>query len=545
MEILLVAPRYHNRNVIDYNYPFPLGLGYIAAAVKRAGFRLQCLNMNHCAGTIEDILNAAMDAQRYDIVLTGNNSLGFATTARMLNAIKTHPTRPTTVLGGPIITTEPELVMQYTKSDYGVIGEGEVTIVDLLDCIGNDRDPDRVRGIAYRRSEKIRFTEHRMPPNDLDTIPFPDLDAFDFESWIDNKHPNDNQYQMCLDDPRPYMILGSRGCPFNCTFCYHENSYRERSIRNSFQEIDVAVRTYRANLICFADDCFAAKRERLEAFCDRMRALRGSVSWPLKWSCQLTVKGLSTETLKLLKESGCDSVSYGFESYSPTVLRSMKKPISPEEIDFAFESTLREGISIQANFIFGDPAETLETAHETIRYWQSKCFGQVNLGFVKPYPGSRIYDLCLQRKLIKNKLYYLENGIENILEMNMTKLSDGQFRRLARYIFHLTRTQYRYVLVKRLRRNGDTYSLRIKCPFCRKKLWYRNIALDNVYDYSFGVFCRHCGKRYFAMGMLARLALVYFTVRYYAAALAIFVLDGCTRPEGPGSACCENGSDRL
>ena len=84
----------------------------------------------------------------------------------------------------------------------------------------------------------------------------------------------------------------------------------------------------------------------------------------------MSVNNVDDELLRILKDSGCKVVSYGFESISDDVLKSMKKPITAEKIDNALKLTLKQGLAIQANFIFGDIAETKSTAYETLNYWK-------------------------------------------------------------------------------------------------------------------------------------------------------------------------------
>ena len=116
-------------------------------------------------------------------------------------------------------------------------------------------------------------------------------------------------------------------------------------------------------------------KKRLLEFCDGIKKLKSEISWDLKWSPQLTVHSVDGDLLKIMKEAGCELISYGFESFSPIVLKSMGKPITPQQIDNAIKETLKAKIAIQANFIFGDIAETKETAEETLNYWKNHCKG--------------------------------------------------------------------------------------------------------------------------------------------------------------------------
>src|SRR3972149_3458573 len=120
---------------------------------------------------------------------------------------------------------------------------------------------------------------------------------------------------MDFDYPRIYPILCSRGCPYKCTFCYHYERYRARSLDNIMEEISSAVKRYRANIIAVNDECFGLKKDYLYEFCNRMKKIRDETPWELKWVCQMTVRSVDRDRLTALKEAGCYMISYGFESF--------------------------------------------------------------------------------------------------------------------------------------------------------------------------------------------------------------------------------------
>ncbi|MDO8516834.1 MAG: radical SAM protein, partial [Nanoarchaeota archaeon] len=376
-KILIIVPRYSFSDKKDYCYTFLMGLAYILAVLKKNGYETDCLNLNHYDGPIKETVNKALNKKDYDFIGIGDS----ITSKNIIQIIKEHKSTPKVILGGIVTTTLPELCFNDLNPDFGVIGEGEETIIELLDSLEKNKNIEKVNGIIYKENKKLIITEKRNANKDLNRIPFPELESMEFKEYLDN-----SKADIFLDYPRNYCILGSRSCPFQCTFCCHDiyNTYRTRTMDNIMEELDLMVKKYKINLISIYDDCFAIDKKRLEEFCKRITKLRKEISWELKWKVQITVINVNTEILKMMKDAGCICISYGFESYSSDILKSMKKNITPEQIDYAFKETLKASIAIEANFIFGDIAETTETAKITLDYWKNNANGQINLIFIIP-----------------------------------------------------------------------------------------------------------------------------------------------------------------
>ncbi|MBU2633624.1 MAG: B12-binding domain-containing radical SAM protein [Nanoarchaeota archaeon] len=505
MKILMIVPKYRLTNYKDYGYFFPLGLAYISAVIKRAGYELDCLNLNHFEGKIKDIIKSQLENKSYDIVCTGYLAIGYAIMEKIINAVKNNLPDAKIILGGAIITTEPELMLDSLNVDYGVMGEGEATIIELLDCIKNNNDLSNVDGICYKDKEKnFILTNQRKPIGDLDSLPIPDLDGLGFKEYLDNQTCQFGNSSFGLYDyPRQYQILCSRGCPNHCTFCYHIlKKYRVRSLDSIFDEIESAIKKYNINFIFLEDDLFSINKERLFDFCKRMKALNERISPKVGWFCSLTVRNIDDSLLSILKDAGCQVIGYGFESYSQKVLNSMKKPITPEEINNAFHKTMNVGIAIQGNFIFGDTAETKETVRETIDWWKKNTSGQISLEYIQPYPGSEIYNRCIKKGIIKDKLDFIKNKLPFINWFNMT---DKEIKELKDELLGMKK-YYAYAVplkIKKTKRN--IYELKVECPSCKKIIEYKNTFIDNRFRFTIIAYCRKCFFRFFIFSWLKRI----------------------------------------
>ncbi|MBT4165919.1 radical SAM protein [archaeon] len=500
MKILLIIPRYLLTDKPNYEYSFPLGLAYISASMKKQRYEVDCLNLNHLNGKIDKILTRKLKLKNYEIICTGHIGIGYRVLEKIIQTIRDYSSNSKIILGGAIITPEPKLIFESLKPDYAVIGEGETTIIELLKTIKNKTSPEKVNGIIFKKDKKTIITKPREAIKNIDELPIPDFEGMDFEKQLNNMSANNSPYGL-FDYPRVYPIMCSRGCPFQCTFCYHclGIRYRERSIENVMQELRKNVKKYQINLIALYDDLFSINKERLYKFCDEIKNLIKELDWECKWTCQLSVRNIDDEMLKKLKEAGCYAVSFGFESYSQKVLNSMKKPITPELIDRAINLTKKHKMIVQGNFIFGDRAETKETAKTTLDYWKKNCSEQIYLGFIQPYPGSEIYNHCIKKEIIKDKLDFIKNHMNETNWFNMTdNMTDSEVLELKKDILEARRKYSSYVVPTKFKKEKKhkRYSLLIKCPGCKKKMIYKNFFIEDKLVFTQWSSCKNCKRRF-------------------------------------------------
>jgi len=518
MNILMAVPKYNLSKKKDYNYSIPLGLAYILATMKKAGYSVECFNLNHYDGKVEELLNCKLNKKRYDIVCSGGNSLIYPVIKIICDTVNRHVSHPKMIIGGPIITSEPKLMFDLLKPYVAVIGEGEKTIVELIKAIKLNKHLDKIDGIIFKNSKnEICATKPRDQIKNIGLITFPDLEGIEFCKKIGNSHCNDSWINQVFDYPKTYSILGSRGCPFNCTFCWHDVRYRARSIGNIIKELSFAIEKYDINNIEIYDDCFSANKERLYLFCKKIKKLSKKFKRELKWSCQLLVNTVDKDMLKIMKDAGCNNISYGFESYSSIVLKSMRKPITPQQIDKVLNETLEGGIAIQGNFIFGDIAETKETARETLSYWKKNSqTRQISLGFVQPYPGSELYKYCLRKRIIKDKMDYIQNYMGPDSRFNMTaKMSNKEVEELSVALLDYFRRYFKFitpVYMKKMIPRSRIYEIKIKCPFCNKETVYSNCFVENKFTYGFHIICRQCNMRSVLVGPIKKIAYKNYTI---------------------------------
>lgn len=485
MRILAVAPE----SVI-----FPVGLSYIAAALKASGHAVTGVLLRQGKPL-------RVDRSSYDFVAVG----GLATQLREIErvaAVAQEADVPL-ILGGGIVTSEPELVTRHLMPRYAVLGEGEQTIVRLLHALERGDPIDPIPGIARVVNGQFVSTGTSPPVADLDALPLPDYDCFGFSAHLDGIRASDLYYYNIFDRIRPYPVVASRSCPFQCTFCWHPlgKKYRQRSIDSIMRELEVRVPQYRINFLEVLDELFSYDEGRVNEFCARLKALAARLPWELKWGCQLRIDHLTGAMLDALEDSGCATISYGFESASPAVLKSMKKRTTPQQIENAIELTHARRLGIQGNFIFGDRAETRQTARETLAFWRRKADAGIYLDFIIPAPNCELYRYCLNQGIIRDRIDFLRHLGSRVY--NMTGMPMRAFIDLQVEVFRAKTRHVRHSTPRRMDRDG----VDVRCPHCGTVVAYRNFTPSSILPYSkrvpirwrpvnHDVYCRHCLRRF-------------------------------------------------
>lgn len=496
MKALLVVPRYVDRS--GQSYEFPLGLAYISSALKSKGFTVEGLNLNHSDAAPEKLIQEAVIKSEIDVVLTGGLSIHYLQIEQILAAAKKFP-KMRTVLGGGILSSNPSLVFEALKPDYGVLFEGEETIVELAKTFENNKDVSEVKGLIYWQNSRPVVTDAREPIADLDSICWPDYVGLEASKYLDSQMTNDSHYYYPFDYPRVLPMIASRSCPFNCTFCFHPlgNKYRVRSLNDFFGELEQLKEKFNLNMVTVYDELFGYSGERLNDFCSRMKATG------LKWTAQIRVgTKLNDDSMNMLKESGLVCLGFGLESACDRVLESMKKHTTVQQMEHILALTQKHKIGIQGNFIFGDIAETEETARETIDWYKRHRSYQIALTPIYAYLGTEFYQIAKEKGLIHDELEFQKTKYPLV---NVSKLSNSQYSELLKQLIELnieTRRMGKAQILKMKKASssnkGVIYDLTVRCPFCKSINHFARFNIDSLTDLdSEGsqTACRICNQR--------------------------------------------------
>jgi anaerobic magnesium-protoporphyrin IX monomethyl ester cyclase len=363
----------------------------------------------------------------------------------------------------------------------------------LLSCCGASP------GKEIQRLSTGSYTE---PPMERESKPIPGdrpqmSNRYRTPSWTDSNT------QRCWRMSIPIRLHITRLAiilAFKCTFCWHSDKYRARSIDDIVAELRWAIQRYRVDHLVLYDDCFSLKKERIYEFCSKVKLLCVELNWRLEWRCSLLVSSVDADLLDVMKGAGCSTIGFGFESYHPAVLKSMRKPSTPDQIKRAYQLTRAAGIEVMGFFLFGDTAETNESARTTLEYWKENCEGQVGLMFVQPYPGSEIYDRAVKLGVIRDRLEYIEKDMCNDNYFNVTsQMSDAEICSLRQDVLRARSRHMPAKIPMRICKDGtreNVFEVKIRCPFCQRIITYKNCLIEHRYTFGFDLTCRHCYMRY-------------------------------------------------
>jgi anaerobic magnesium-protoporphyrin IX monomethyl ester cyclase len=397
--IMLIYPFFiptHDRSV--FRFP-PLGLAYIAASLREAGYTvhiLDCTFLDRSTALAQAISQKADVIGIYCMVTMRDDCLWFARNlrnhCRML------------IAGGPLPTCDPDPFL--TDFDYIVHGEGEQTVTELIAASLQGNDVSQVKGIVYRQAQITAAAAPGDPivspvrpfNKDLDRIPFPARDLL----------PNADYIQL---GKRKYgysitTIMSTRGCPYECDFCSNVifgGSYRERTPENVVDEIEQVLRLG-YDRISFADDVFTLNRQRVMKICAEIHARE----LQFQWECLGRVDSMDYDTAVAMKNAGCKKIYFGIESGNDEILRVMNKKITTATARSAVEAAHLAGLEVGGFFILFYPGETDETVLETLHLANSLPLDYVGLTIPYPLPGTALH----QR--LKDRLKNIDHPENNI-----------------------------------------------------------------------------------------------------------------------------------
>ena len=479
MNYLIVMPIL--TEIFDQSYSFPLGIAYVAASLKQTGRNVITYNLNYKPGTIKENLEKVIHENQIDVIATGGLTAQYWQLERILAAAREVKPEIITWVGGGIITSAPEAAMEALSiADYGMIGEGEATICELAEVAEGKRAPHTVKGLIFQENGGWTVTEPRPEIMDLDALPFPDYAGFSFGELLD-KEPTDI---YALNQGRFGMVSFGRSCPFNCTFCFHPSGarYRKRSIDSVFQEIDYLIEHYHIKNIAVTDELFVRKIEDAREFCRRISE-RG-----IGFVISLRVDMVNREMLTLLRDSGCLSIGFGLESADNSILTSMKKHITVEQIDYAMGLCHELGLNCMGNFIFGDQNETVETAMNTVNWWKAHPQYRIALHMIILYPGSELYRLAVARGIIGDQVEFIKKGCP---VTNVSKMSEQEYRGIELMTSMLNQGRTDRLEDVQVEHTGfGKAALTGNCPCCGAKNIWKN---QDVFRSLGNIVCDSCG----------------------------------------------------
>ncbi|MCU0575803.1 MAG: B12-binding domain-containing radical SAM protein [Desulfobacterota bacterium] len=352
----------------------PLGLAYAAAACEAAGATVRIFDFI-VSKYSADKLEAILDSFRPDVVGAGSVTMNQRQAERIIKDAKRIMPSVITLMGGPHVSFDIEGTFRSCPElDIIVKGEGEQTLQELIPALEDRGAWHGIRGIAFRSDRDIVVTGPRELIHDLDSLPLPARHLLPVSRYLALGYP--------------VSIITSRGCPNKCIFCLGRRmvGFKGR-FRNPGLVVDEIehILSLGFTRINVADDLFTANKARVRELCDEIK--RRGVKFG--WSAFARVNTVDLETLKIMRETGCDCVSFGIESGNPEMLKRIRKGITLEQARNAVTWCKEADIMPHASFMVGLPGETKETLHQTQAFADELSIAY-GYHFFSPFPGTTV-----------------------------------------------------------------------------------------------------------------------------------------------------------
>jgi radical SAM superfamily enzyme YgiQ (UPF0313 family) len=367
----------------------PLGVAYLSSYLKQGGQTVQLIDAATLRLTIPRLISEVKSFHP-DMIGISAVTPSYIRTSKVAQKLKEEIGVPI-IVGGAHVTSLPFETLSDPSFDYGVMGEGELTALELLETIESGKDLSNVKGIVYRDSatKEVKITPRREYIKNLDALPFPDRESL---PPLTEYHPSQSSYRRLPLG----TLISSRGCPHHCIFCDRAvfgNSYRARGGLNVVDEIELLIEKHGAREVRFWDDTFNLLPPRVKAICKEIRDRKLDI----EWSCVARVSNMTQEMLHSMREAGCWQVDYGVESGNPDVLKSIHKGITMDLVRRAVRLSRANGLRVRAFFMLGLPGETEETMQQTIDFAKSLDLDVAVFHIATPLPGTELFKIAKER----------------------------------------------------------------------------------------------------------------------------------------------------
>jgi len=434
---------------------FPIGIAHIASILLKHGIDVEIYNqdVHHYS---DEHLTDYLDANSFDFVGLGITG-GYYQYRKLLKisqAINNSKKRPFFILGGHGPSPEPSFFLQKSKADAIVIGEGEITIINLINAVQNHLPLSSVKGIAFINEGIVTINESQPLIEDLDTIPWPAYELFPIIYYRLLRSPNSSKSDFVMS------ILTGRGCKFKCNFCYRmDKGLRLRSCGAVIEEIIYLKKEYGITYVRFEDELFMSSESRTELLCKEFIKEKLNI----KWWCNGRLNYAKKNILKLMKEAGCVFVNYGIESMDNDTLKTMNKALHTSQIISGIEATIDAGLTPGYNIIFGNIGENKDTLIKGRNFLMEHTDSSQlrTIRPVTPYPGSPLYYYAIENNLLTDCEDFYENKHVNsdLLSVNFSELKDDEFYKcLMETNIMLVENYYKKVMCESIEEVKKLYS---------------------------------------------------------------------------------------
>ncbi|MEW6713876.1 MAG: radical SAM protein [Nitrospirota bacterium] len=427
-KIMLITPPYHSGVVESAGVWLNVGFVYLAGSLRAAGYAPIIYDAMSHWHKYDEIEKRIRD-EKPNVVATTAFTAEIVEALKLLKLAKDIDPEIITVIGNVHPTfLYKEVLGENDHVDYIVRGEGEETIVELMNALSSGGSLSNVKGIAYRDNSEITATAQRPFIHDLDSLPM----AWDLIDWPIYKY-------KAMEDSRLAIVSSSRGCNQQCSFCsqqlFWERNWRGRSAENFVAELEHLRDTYGVNVVMLADETPTLSRSRWEKILDLL--IERNVGTKLLLETRVDDIIRDEDIMWKYRDALVDHIYLGVESTSQASLDKFKKNIKVEESKRALDLINAQDIVTETSFVLGMPDDTVESMRETVELAK---YYNPDLAFflaIAPWPYSEIYPEL--KDFVVTKDYSRYNLVEPVVKpksMTIQEVTDELGRAARVYYMH-------------------------------------------------------------------------------------------------------------
>jgi anaerobic magnesium-protoporphyrin IX monomethyl ester cyclase len=414
----------------DIAFTFPLSYAYLAGYLREQGEDVRILFRG---GNPHKLVSHIMELKPV-VVGFGNLYPELEEIAYLIKLLNFAGRQFPIVIGGQMVSPTPEFAVTITGADYGVIGEGEITLYQLVKVLRSGQDAFNIRGLVIRQKEDVLNTGPGEFIEDLSKLPAVPYDMFPEEKWlhIGRWFAKNRPQPHWREEDRVINIHGGRGCPFTCNFCYHHSKPRYRAIEPMMAEAATALERYNGNMLYFSDDLVLANPKRTRELVDALQRLDRRIEYSVSARFDVLAR-IDDSLLRQMKQSGCRIMGLGIESGSDRILNIIGKNCTTRNIREQLERLKDVGILPTVSIMVGQLTETKEDVEASIKLMRDSIRSnpsiQYGFSITTPFPGSPLYGLIFEKGYLQSDLEFYRRyfaGSEWNQVVNLSAMNDQE-----------------------------------------------------------------------------------------------------------------------
>lgn len=416
----------HLKMYVKAYHFFPLGIGHLASALEKKSVDYSFYDLHKNWLNTSQFIKKIKKEGPPDLFAISALITSYPIAVEICKAIKLFFPKSKIALGGRISVLRPEFMFKKIATDYVIKGEGEVALIELIECLEGKKDLSSVRGLAYKNEVgKVRSNGEAALIEDVSeySIPYKNLDISRYISKKTVQSPN----------LRSINMLSGRGCPYSCTFC---NFSKEENHRMRYYDIDklsdawdYLMNFHGLKHVTFNDDIFTVDKKRVRKLCTRLKERQ------LAFSCSTRLDRLDEEMISILEDSGCRFLCLGIESPVPAVAKIIDKRLNLDRCQKNIDLLKRTRITMNFGFMFGYLGETEDTIKQT-REFIIKNDMIYSAFFATPFPETKLYDM-VRNKIPNEEVYLKKLSTVDLSSDYLINMTDIPKKRLYRLRDHL------------------------------------------------------------------------------------------------------------